>query len=195
MTQIIIGNGIGAGLDDTNLVYENGLLQYVYGRVTLNTNWFLFLLPSIFFNFHHAIEISIKTLLKVKNISYPDSGQKGHKIYDLLELAVNSGVFSKEINDLIKNQELVVVLKEMDKSYLTNKYNYAGFNLQGINLRGLVDDIILTIFKEVNSILEAKIPKHALAVLNVPASSEAGFLYKFDLNKISSYTVLEIRKY
>lgn len=184
MNKIIIGNNTKNQI----LAYENALLYYVYGRVTLNTDCFLFLLPSVFYFFHHALEISIKTLLKLKNINYPTSGQNGHKIYKLLLLETKS----KCISDLIKNPKLVDLLKAMDRSYLKNKYEYSGYNLIGVRFVELIDELILTLFQEINSILKSKKPKHTLAILYVPESVEEMFLYK--LKKSVTYTVLSFRK-
>jgi hypothetical protein len=186
MSKVIIGNNNS----DYVLTYENALLCYVYGRVNLNTNWFLFLLPSVFYLFHHAIEVSIKTLLELKNIKYPH-GQDGHRTLLLLNSAVSSNFFSKNVNGLLGNQELTELLKAMDDSYLKNKYSYPGYSLIGVRLRELVDEVIFILFEEVNFILKSK--KHALAVLHVPEPVERMFLHK--LGKQFHYTVLELREY
>lgn len=185
MNKKIIGN---IDIGDPVIVYENALLCYLYGRVSLSTDWFLFILPSIFYFFHHAIEISIKTLLTLKNIKYPSSGSKGHKIYQLLILAVESSLFSNNVNDLLKNKDLVDILENMDNSYLNNKYAFPGYQID-IPLRDLIDEIIFTLFQEINLILATKIPKHAPAKLYVPKCVEENFLYK--LKKPFSYTVLD----
>ena len=185
MNKLIIGNNTGLPV----LAYGNGLLCYVYGRVTLNTDWFLFLLPSIFYLFHQAIEVSIKTLLKIKGVQYPDRGMKGHRLYPLLQRTVGCKLFSKSVNDLLSNKDLVELLQAMDTSYTSNKYEFPGYNLVDVPLRELVDDMIYILFEEINLILKSK--NHALAVLNVPESVEKMFLHK--LQKPFSYTVLGLR--
>lgn len=169
--------------------YENALLCYVYGRATLNTDDFLFLLPSIFLLFHQAIEVSIKTLLEIKGVPYPNRGMRGHETYLLLQTAVNSNLFSKNINELLANVGLVELLQAMDASYLNNKYEYPGYLLVGVPLRELVDNIIYAFFEEIN--LEFVSRKHALAYLNVPESIEKLFQHK--LAKSFSYRVLNPR--
>ena len=188
MSKVIIGSNNESFI----AAYENALLYYVYGRVTLNTDWFLFLLPSIFYFFHHSVEVSIKTLLTLGNIKYPDRGQNGHKTCVLLLLAANSGSFSKNISNLIKNQDLLDLLKAMDDSYLKNKYEYPGYNLRGVRFVELIDEIIFIFFEEINSVLKSKVPPHALATLNVPSSVEKMFLHK--LKKPFSYTALGFRE-
>lgn len=171
MSKIHIGK---QGTNSPILAYNNALLCYVYGRVTLNSQSFLFLLPSIFYLFHQAIEVSIKTLLKINDVKYYDKGMAGHRLYPLLKQAVESRLYSERINDLIKNKELIELLKAMDDSYLSNKYDYAGYSLIGIPLRDLVDNIVCSFFEEINLILKSK--NHALAVIHVPVDVEQTFL-------------------
>jgi hypothetical protein len=184
MNKVIIGSN---KYKDEILAYENALLYYVYGRVTFNTEWFLFLLPSIFYFFHHAIEISIKTLLTLRSIKYPANGSKGHQIYKLLCIAVNSGKFSNNVDDLLKDNDLIDLLKNMDASYLKNKYGYPGYQLNGVKLLDLVDKIIIALFEEINPILKSN--NHALANLNVPECIEQVFLH--GLYKPITYTAIK----
>lgn len=184
--EIIIGNE----KDKNKLSYENALLSYAYGRVTLNTEWFLFLLPSIFYYFHHSIEVSIKTLLRLKDIKYSTRNQDGgHTICLLLKKVVDSGLYSDSVNQLLLNSDLMSLLKAMDNSYTDHKYEYPGYDLKEVPLRDLVDNIIFIIFQEVNKILKDK--KYALALLYIPKIMEESFLYK--LNNPISYCVLENR--
>ncbi len=157
------------------LPYENALLYYVYGRVTLNTVWSLFLLPSVFYFYHHSIEISLKTLLKLKDLPHPIKGLEGHNILNLLNSAVDSKLFSLEVNNLIKNEDLILLLTEMDKSYMNNKYKFCGYNIN-FPLRHTVDEVISVIFREINFIMSQKTPPHALAKLYVPEPVEEAFL-------------------
>lgn len=182
---------IGKNSDSPVLAYENALTCYVYGRVSFNTQCFLFLLPSTFYLFHHSIEVSIKTLLRLKDIKYPyDLGVRdGHKTRLLLSKVVDSKLYSEAINQLLNDDSLIKLLEVMDNSYMDNKYEYPGYSLSSVPIRDLVDNLIYTIFVEINSILESK--KHVLAVLNVPISVEKTFLYK--LNTKISYCVLESR--
>jgi|AntRauTorckE6833_2_1112554.scaffolds.fasta_scaffold70850_1 HEPN domain-containing protein len=157
------------------LPYENALLYYVYGRVTLNTVWFLFLLPSIFYFFHHSIEVSFKTLLKLKNVPYPTRGLGGHNISNLLKIIVDSQLFSPEVNELTNSEDLAELLTAMDKSYMNNKYSFCGYNIN-FPLREVVDMTISVIFREINSIMEQKTPPHASAKLYVTEPIEEAFL-------------------
>jgi len=186
MNQIYIGNS----KDHPVLAYENALLCYVYGRVTLNTEGFLFLLPSTLYLFHQAVEISIKTLFRIKNFPYKNYGPEGHKIHSLLTTAVGSKLFSERLNYLLNNKDLIEILKAMDTTYLGNKYEYPEYNLIGVPLRDSMDDIIYIIFEEVNLILKSN--NHALAVLNVPESCEKLFLHK--LKHPISYCALRSRE-
>ncbi|MBL1434090.1 hypothetical protein COB87_000740 [Candidatus Wolfebacteria bacterium] len=170
------------------LPYENALIYYVYGRVTLNVEYFLFILPSIFYFYHHAIEISLKTALSLKNIEYPTKGMKGHRIYDLLLLMINNGSFSERINNIQNKSEMMNTLSEMDNSYMNNKYNYPGYQISRLSLRDDMDELIFVLFEEINSILKTKTPKHALAILNIPKSVEQVFL--LGLKKPFSYKII-----
>jgi hypothetical protein len=76
----------------------------------------------------------------------------------------------------------------MDNSYLKNKYEYPGYNLVGVRFVELIDEIIFTLFEEINFILKSKEPKHALAILHVPESVEKVFLH--NLKKPFHYTVI-----
>ena len=187
MRQKIIGSNSGYSI----LAYENALIFYVYGRVTLNTDSFLWLLPSVFYFFHHAIEVSIKTLLRLKDVAYPDSGYAGHRIYSLLRIAIKNNIFPKDIDDKLQQEELVELLKVMDGSYLKNKYAYPGYDLGGVHLIDIVDEIIFALFEEINLILKLKIPKHAPANIYVPEPVEKIFLH--NLKKPFPYTVGGLR--
>jgi hypothetical protein len=187
MNKILIGNNKYLGVS----AYENSLLSYVYGRATLSYEWSLFLLPYVFYSFHHAIEISIKTLLKLKGIKFPNYGQLGHKTYNLLSIAVGSDSFSKEINNLIADQNIAEFLNALDDSYLKNKYEYPGYSINGISIRDTIDKIIFAILKEINLILESKIPKHVLANLYVPEEVEKAFLCGLKIKPIT-YTALRL---
>ncbi len=188
MNKILIGQD---NIGGSGLPYENALICYVYGRATLNTDGFVFLLPSIFLLFHQAIEVSVKTLLEMKGVPYPNRGMEGHKTYLLLQTAVNSNLFSKNINELLSNTDLIKLLQAMDASYLNNKYEYPGYSLVGVPLRELVDTIIYAFFEEIN--LEFGSKKHALAYLNVPGAIEKLFQYK--LAKPFLYRILNQRTY
>lgn len=187
MNKISIGNNKNLIV----LAYENSLLSYVYGRVTLSCEYSIFLLPYVFYSFHYTVEISIKTLLKLKGITFPNHGQQGHKTYNLLNLAVNSGSFPKEINNLITDQNIIEFLNAIDNSYLKNKYEYPGYSINGISIRDTMDRIIFTILKEINLILESKIPKHVLVNLYVPEEVEKAFLRDLKIKPIT-YTVLRL---
>lgn len=101
--------------------YENALLGYVYGRVTLNLEDSIFLLPASFHYLHHAIEVSIKTLLGLKKIGY-SYGMKGHETCYLLEIACSSKRFSTEVCILLENNDRLLLLKVLDESYVDIKY-------------------------------------------------------------------------
>lgn len=189
MNKILIGNNKNLIV----LAYENSLLSYVYGRVTLSCEYSIFLLPYIFYSFHYAVEISIKTLLRLKGITFPNYGQKGHKTYILLNLAVNSGLFSKEINNLITDPDIAEFLNAIDNSYLKNKYEYPGYSINGIPIRDTMDKVIFTILKEINLILESKVPKHVLVNLYVPEEIEKAFLCGLKIKPIT-YTILRLNQ-
>lgn len=176
----------------TLLPYENALLYYVYGRFTYGTDWFLFLLPSVFYFYHHSIELSLKTLLKLKKIDYSTKPKKGHCTSYLLKLVIDSGCYSDEVNQLGNDEDLMLLLTEMDRSYTNNKYEFVGYNVS-FPLRDVVDKIISTIFREVNLIMSQKKPPHALAILYVPEEVEKAFLKDLQV-LFGSYHVLSQRK-
>jgi hypothetical protein len=186
--NIFIGNQNVGGI---LLPYENALIYYVYGRTCLNSEGFLSLLPSIFHFFHHSIEVSIKTALQLKGITYPNRSMEGHRIYGLFLIAIKSKSFSKRFNDLDDNSEIKDVLKVMDNSYMNNKYDYPGYMIN-LPLLDCIDEIIFVLFEEINFMLGAKKPKHALAKLYIPEPVEKSFLHK--LKMPFTYTILNIRE-